>query len=135
MNRREILVGAGLALVTSRARADKPKPAAATPSPLVAAAMHCTQVGQACLRHCIAMLSGGETSMGACARAVADLVPAVQALADIAAGSSRHVAPLAKVVAEIAKDCKTECDKHPTMAPCKACGDACAALLGVIEKA
>jgi Cys-rich four helix bundle protein (predicted Tat secretion target) len=138
MNRRDMLVGAGLALVataSSRALADKPKPApVGGSSGLTAAAAHCEQAAQACLRHCLQMLSAGDTSMAGCAKAVADLIPAVHALAAISAGSSRHVGPLAKVVGEIAKDCKAECDKHATMPPCKACGDSCAALLAEIGK-
>jgi len=135
MNRRELLIGAGLAVAatTTRAFADKTKPAPASGG-LAAAAAHCEQAAQACLRHCLAMLPS-DASMQGCAKTVADLLPAVSALAAIAAGSSRHVAPLAKVVGEIAKDCKAECDKHASMPPCKACADSCAALLAEIAKA
>jgi Cys-rich four helix bundle protein (predicted Tat secretion target) len=134
-----MIVGAGLALAAaSVARADKPKsPSFATPATsggLAAAAGTCGRLAHACLRHCIAMLATGNPSMGACAKAVSDMIPAAEALEAIAAGNSRHVAPFAKVVAEIAKDCKAECDKHPTMEPCKACGDSCGALLAEIAK-
>lgn len=135
MKRRELLVGAGLALAAiTQAKADKPatKPAAA--GGLTAATAQCTRVAQACLRHCLAMLATGNPSMGGCAKAVTDLIPAVEALGAIAAGGSRHVAPLAKVVGEIAKDCKAECDKHVAMAPCKECGESCAALIAEIAK-
>ncbi len=136
MNRREMLVGAGLAIAAvATARADKPKAPAAPSAGLTVAAANCSRIAQACLRHCLAMLATGNGSMGGCAKAVADLIPAVDALAAIAAGGSRHVAPLAKLVAEIAKDCKAECDKHATMEPCKACADSCAALLAEIAKA
>jgi Cys-rich four helix bundle protein (predicted Tat secretion target) len=138
MHRRDLLVGAGLALAAtaaSRALADKPKPAPASGGAgLTAAAAHCEQAAQACLRHCLQMFGAGDTSMASCAKTVADLLPAVTALAAIAPGGSRHVGPLAKVVGEISKDCKAECDKHPTMAPCKACGDSCAALMAEIAK-
>jgi len=137
MKRRDLLVGAGLALAaTSRALADKTKPVAPSPIPggLAVAANNCSRIAQACLRHCLAMLATGNGSMGGCAKAVSDLIPAVDALAAIAAGGSRHVATLAKVVGEIAQDCKAECDKHPTMAPCKACADSCAALIGEIAR-
>ncbi len=140
MNRRELLIGAGLALTaTARALADKPtmSPAAAAAARLAgvaAAASHCVPVARACLNHCLEMFAGGNASMSGCARAVMDLAPAVEALAAIASTPSRHAAPLAKVVAEIAKDCKAECDKHLAMGPCKACADSCAALLAEIAK-
>jgi Cys-rich four helix bundle protein (predicted Tat secretion target) len=138
MNRRELIAGAGLALVAvATAHADKPapKPAApAAPGGLAVAAANCTRVAQACLRHCLAMLATGNPSMAGCAKAVADLIPSVEALGAIVPGGSRHVAALAKVVGEIAKDCKAECDKHTTMAPCKECADSCAALIAEIAK-
>ena len=137
MNRRDMIVGAGLAIAATAvtARADKPKTGSPVPANLPMAATTCIRVAQACLRHCLAMLATGNPSMGGCAKAVADLIPAVEALAAIAAGGSRHVAPLARVVAEIAKDCKAECDKHVAMAPCKACADSCGELIAEIAKA
>lgn len=140
MNRRDLIVGAGLTVATAlstRALADKPGGAAPAGKPtgeLTLAATTCTRIAQACLRHCLAMLATGNGAMGGCAKAVADLIPAVEALAAIAAGGSRHVGPLAKVVGEIARDCKIECDKHPSMAACKACADSCAALLVEIAR-
>ena len=137
MKRRDLLIGAGLALATaSKALAEKIKPVApaAIPGGLAVAASNCSRIGQACLRHCLAMLATGNGSMGGCAKAVSDLIPAVDALAAIAAGGSRHVGALAKLVGEIAADCKAECDKHPMMGPCKACADSCAALIGEIAR-
>ena len=138
MKRRELLIGTGMALAAvASASADKAVAKSVPSAPsggLTVATASCVRVAQACLRHCLAMLSTGNPSMAGCAKAVADLIPAVEALGAIAAGGSRHVSPLAKVVAEIAKDCKAECDKHATMEPCKACGDSCAALLAEIAK-
>jgi Cys-rich four helix bundle protein (predicted Tat secretion target) len=135
MNRRQLLVGALALGAASRAVADPKKAAPSTSGTgLAAAAAHCEQAAQACLRHCLAMLAS-DSSMAACGKAVADLVPAAAALAALASGSSRHTAALAKVVADVAKDCKAECDKHSGMAPCKACGDSCATLIAEIAKA
>jgi Cys-rich four helix bundle protein (predicted Tat secretion target) len=134
MNRRQLLVGALALGAASRAIADNKKSAPSTSGAgLASAAAHCEQVAQACLRHCLAMLAA-DSSMAACAKAVADLIPSVSALAALATGTSRHTAALAKVVGEVAKDCKAECDKHPSMAPCKACGDSCATLISEIAK-
>src|SRR5688572_13717637 len=115
MNRREMIVGTGVAVaaaVATRALADKPapKPVAPAAGGLATAATNCSRLAQACLRHCLAMLATGNPSMGPCSKAVADLIPAVDALAALAAGSSKHLPAFAKVVGEIAKDCKAECD-------------------------
>jgi Cys-rich four helix bundle protein (predicted Tat secretion target) len=137
MNRRELIVGgiaggiAGLALA-DKARAEKPTPAPG--AGLLAAATRCEQAARACLQHCITMLSSGNTALGPCARAVSDLLPAVNALVALAANASKNLSSFAKATGEIVKDCKAECDKHPTMPPCKACADACGALLAEIAK-
>lgn len=135
LNRRDLIAMAGAAIALSAA--DR---ASATPSPvgkadnaaIAAAAGSCATAAEACLRHCIAMLSSGNPSMSGCAKAVADLGPAARALAAIAPGGSTHVAALAAVVGQIAKDCKTECEKHLSMAPCKACAESCATLIAKI---
>lgn len=137
MKRRDLLVGAGVALAAvavTRAEAAPPTPKTPAGS-LVLAASACTRASQACLRHCLDMLAGGTSAMAACAKTVADLIPASEALAAIAAGGSSHTAALAAVVGQFAKECKVECDKHLAMAPCKACSDACAALLTEVGKA
>ena len=133
MKRRDLIVGAGMALAAVAAtRADAAPPAKAAPTNLVAAATNCTRASQACLRHCLDMLAAGTVAMAACAKSVADLIPASEALAAIAAGRGTHTAALATVVGQIAKDCKTECDKHLAMGPCKACSESCAALIAAI---
>lgn len=126
------IAGAAAALATTRADAAPPVGKIDTAA-ITAAANHCAAAAEACLRHCLAMLSSGNTSMAACSKAVADLGPAARALAEIAPGGSAHVGALAAVVGQFAKDCKAECDKHAMMAPCKACGDSCAALIAAIK--
>jgi Cys-rich four helix bundle protein (predicted Tat secretion target) len=134
MNRREMLTIAGAAAALVAARADAAPPVAKVDTAaLTTAANSCAAAAEACLRHCIAMLSSGNASMAGCAKAVADLGPAARALAEIAPGGSAHVAALASVVGQIAKDCKAECDKHLAMAPCKACSDSCGALIATIK--
>jgi Cys-rich four helix bundle protein (predicted Tat secretion target) len=135
MNRREMLtIAAAAAALASDKRADAaPPPAKTDDAAIAAAANNCAAAAEGCLRHCITMLSSGNTSMAACAKAVTDMGPAARALAAIAAGGSAHVGALAAVVAQIAKDCKAECDKHPAMAPCKACADSCGALIASIK--
>jgi Cys-rich four helix bundle protein (predicted Tat secretion target) len=133
MNRRELIIGtiAGGVALAANARAEKP------PAPgggIIVAATRCEQSARACMAHCIAMLSSGNTALGPCARSVSDLLPSVSALVTLAANASKYLASFAKATSEIVKDCKAECDKHPAMAPCKTCADACGALLAEIAK-
>lgn len=134
MNRREMIIGtiAGGVALAATARAEKPT--AAPGAGLLPAATRCEQAARACLQHCITMLSSGNTSLGPCARSVADLLPVVNALSALAANGSKHLAGFGKATGEIVRDCKAECDKHLTMAPCKACADACGALLAELAK-
>ena len=79
MNRREALLAAGVgaAAVALKARAAGETPAAGgPPSPLIAAAFACIQVGQACQQHCLLMLSKGDTSLAECATTIAAMLPA-----------------------------------------------------------
>jgi Cys-rich four helix bundle protein (predicted Tat secretion target) len=134
MNRREMLLGTALALVATKANADAPKANGPAKMDLANAASRCAAAASACLSHCLSMFASGDSSMSACARAVSDLGPTTQALAILAADGSRYTTALANLVADIAKDCKAECDKHAAMPPCKACADSCAALLAVLAK-
>ena len=136
MKRRDLLVGAGLALATAAVtRAEAAPPAAKSSSGLTAAAESCVRASHACLRHCLDMLATGNATMAVCAKAVSDLIPTSHALTALAASGSPHTAALAAVVAQVAKACKVECDKHLAMGPCKACADSCAALIAEVGKA
>ena len=93
---------------------------------LVAATSHCVTTGDACLNHCLTLLGQGEKELAACARTVRDTIAACTALRELAAANSPHVAAMAKVVADVCRGCKTECDKHSKHQPCRDCGEACA---------
>jgi Cys-rich four helix bundle protein (predicted Tat secretion target) len=90
-------------------------------------AAHCVAMGNDCLRHCLGMYRMKDTSMALCADAAFQLVAACAALNTLAAVNSEHTGHFATVVEMICNDCKTECDKFPKIAECKACGDSCKA--------
>ena len=101
---------------------------------LLESALHCARDGEACLGHCLEAFAKGDTSLAACARSVADLVPACTALAQLAALRSAHAATLAKAVMAICKDCEENCRKHADHHDfCKACADSCAACIKACE--
>ena len=93
---------------------------------LVAATSKCVTTGDACVNHCLTLLGEGDKELAACAKTVRDTIAACTALRELAAANSPHVAALAKVVADICRGCKSECDKHDKHQPCRDCGEACA---------
>ena len=86
---------------------------------------HCVSTGDACMRHCLGMLSMKDTSMAGCTNAAYQMMAACGALRTLAAVNSPYVPALAKVIAQVCADCQKECEKFPDVAECKACGDSC----------
>ncbi len=86
----------------------------------------CVETGEDCLRHCLAMLNGKDTSMAACTTSVIELVATCRALATLAAVNSTFTVAFAKTVATVCDACDKECQKFEAKyIECKACGDAC----------
>jgi len=137
MNRRELLVGAGaMALGSLALAAGKDKPGEAhhhdhdaTYAALAEAAAECVKRGEACTQHCLMMLGTGDTSMAACSLTSRDMLASTRALLTLASAGAKRTKDLAKVCADICRDCEAECRKHPQHAVCKACADACAHLV------
>ncbi len=137
MNRREVLdlvaavgftsvAGAAIAADSPPAHDMHKMPGMHDHAALVAATSKCVTTGDACLTHCLSLLGEGHKELAACAKTVRDTIAACTALRELAAADSPHVAALAKVVADICRGCKTECDKHHEHQPCRDCGEACA---------
>lgn len=148
MNRRDMLLTTGSMVVSAsigalacggrNATAQTPASAArGNGDPALAeAAYACIGKGQACLAHCINMLSAGDTSMAGCAPAVHDMHAVMQGLAAAAASGSRHLKELARVAMEFCKDCEAECRKHAGHhAVCKECMEACQRTIAACQKA
>jgi Cys-rich four helix bundle protein (predicted Tat secretion target) len=138
MNRRELLLGAAslvAAASTSSAFAmsdgshehhhhHSPNPNQA----LIDAASDCIQRGQICLSHCLDLLSQGDKEMGDCAKSVNQMLAVCTAIQQLASQNSKHLPGLAKIAAEVCRDCEESCKKHADKhEECKACRDSCAA--------
>jgi Cys-rich four helix bundle protein (predicted Tat secretion target) len=94
---------------------------------LAAAAQACLAKGEACLAHCIALLSAGDTSIAGCAAAVFDMHAVMSGLAAVAVSGGKRLAELSRVAADFCKDCEVECRRHEGHhAPCRECAEACA---------
>jgi Cys-rich four helix bundle protein (predicted Tat secretion target) len=133
MNRREVmLAGVGAVALGAVRRAEAAEPP--VPSGLVAAAFACIQMGQACQQHCLTMLSKGDITLAECAATIAAMLPACQAIAELAVQGSPRLKAMAVVCALLCRDCEKACRKHETHAICKQCADACAACAAQCDK-
>ncbi len=100
-----------------------------------AALAECTEKGEACLHHCIALLSKGDTSMAECAAAVNDMLAICRGMGVLAVSDSKHLAAAAKVCHDLCSDCAAACKPHAAHHDtCKACGEACEATMAEASK-
>jgi Cys-rich four helix bundle protein (predicted Tat secretion target) len=102
---------------------------------LVAAANECIAKGQACISHCMETVLTDDTTMGKCAFAVQQMLPVCTAMAYLAAYDSKRLKPMAETCVGVCEDCEKECRVHEEHQPeCRACADACAALIKEAKK-
>lgn len=95
-----------------------------------AAAQECIGTGRACLSHCFETFVAGDTTMAECARSVDEMLRVCDAFAWLAATDSKQLAPMARACIASCEYCEKECRVHEEhQAECKACADACAALV------
>jgi len=100
-----------------------------------AALADCTERGEACLQHCIAALSTGDTSMAECASAVNEMLAICRGMGVLAVSNSKHLAAAAKVCHSLCSDCAAACKPHSGHhATCKACAEACEATMAEASK-
>jgi len=102
---------------------------------LVAATNECIAKGQACISHCMETFRVGDTTMGECAFAVQQMLPVCTATAYLAAYDSKRLKSMAEACVGVCEDCEKECRVHQDHQPeCRACADACAALIKEAKK-
>jgi Cys-rich four helix bundle protein (predicted Tat secretion target) len=148
MNRREALLNGGAMVVSASLGAiacgAQNAVAQSATAPAVAAdgersildlAFDCQKKGEACADHCIRMLSSGDTSMAECIAAVRDMLPATEALARLAATSSKHLPAAARLAIEVCESCEAACRKHAQIhAVCRECAESCLHTIAVCRK-
>jgi len=143
MNRRDALkltaaaALAGTAALAADAKDAKPAPSPApAPNPaLLDALAHCQRTGAACLELAIGLLAKGDTSMAECSyttRAMISLCGSTEALARM---GNAHLKELAKVCAQVCRDCEKACKRHELHhVECKDCAQSCAACAAECDK-
>lgn len=102
---------------------------------LRAAVADCIAAGEACLAHCIEALGQGDTSLGACAAAVHDMLAICRAMGSLAAVNSSLLPKLATLCVDSCQRCEKECEPHVSHhSECKACFDACRVVVAEARK-
>jgi Cys-rich four helix bundle protein (predicted Tat secretion target) len=139
-SRRSLIAGAGLLVAAGalpgRALAQaavKTGPAKSPHQAIIEATKRCESVGNACLKHCQRLTRLGDKSIADCMRSVAVMLPVCVATNRLAQQDARRLQDLAKVCADVCRDCEAECRKHEFHhAECKRCAEACAATVKVL---
>ena len=102
---------------------------------LADASLACLKAGNACLAHCIGMVSNGDTSMAGCLASVTDMLAAMEALSKLAARGGKRFAETSKALVAYCEDCAVECQKHAEHhAVCKECYEACTRTVAALKK-
>jgi Cys-rich four helix bundle protein (predicted Tat secretion target) len=136
--RRALLAGAAalLAGIGPAPPASAQRAAAKTSShqAIIAATKRCETVGNACLKHCQRLTRLGDQSLADCMRSVTAMLPVCAAMNRLALQDAKRLKELAKVCADICRDCEAECRKHEFHhVECQRCAEACAATVKVLE--
>jgi Cys-rich four helix bundle protein (predicted Tat secretion target) len=91
-----------------------------------AATADCVEKGDACLQHCITLLSKGDTSMAECAAAVNVMLAVCRGMGTLAVSGSKHLQAAARLCVDVCSDCAAACEPHVGHHDtCKACHEAC----------
>jgi Cys-rich four helix bundle protein (predicted Tat secretion target) len=86
----------------------------------------CVEKGDACLQHCIASLSTGDTMMAECAAAVNQMLAVCRGMGTLAVSNSKHLKAAAQLCVDVCTDCAAACEPHVGHHDtCKACHEAC----------
>jgi Cys-rich four helix bundle protein (predicted Tat secretion target) len=94
---------------------------------LVDSSSACIAKGEACLAHCLVLLGEGDKSMADCSKSVNQMLAVCAALESLAAQNAPALPKMARVAAEVCKQCEDACRKHEKEhQECKDCAEACA---------
>ena len=140
ISRRELLLGMGAAAamtcagsaVSAMPEHDHSKHTAQLPG-LLDATNDCVDKGQRCITHCLVSFKEGDLALADCAAKVHEMQAICGAFSYLLAANSEYVKAYAGVCEQVCKDCETECLKHKEHVECKACADACAAVVDQIH--
>jgi len=139
-SRRSLLAGAGVLLsegaLAGPTWAQAAPKAGSVKSPhqaIIDATKRCENVGNICLRHRQRLTRLGDKSIADCMRSVSVMLPVCMATNRLAQQDAKRLRDLAKVCADVCRDCEAECRKHEFHhVECKRCAEACAETVKVL---
>ena len=140
LSRRDMLLGIGAAAtmayagqaVSAMKGHDHSKHAAQFPD-VLDAVNGCLDKGRRCISHCLVSFREGDTELADCASKVHEMQAICDAFAYLVAANSQYITAYADICTRVCQDCEKECRKHEEHIECKACADACAALVDQIK--
>lgn len=92
----------------------------------------CLNKGQRCITHCLVSFKEGDVALANCAAKVHEMHAICSAFSYLLAANAEYIKAYAPVCEQVCKDCKRECLKHKEHVECKACADACEAVVDQI---
>ncbi len=139
ISRREMLVGIGTAAAMAYAGSalsampghDHSKHSAQQPE-LLNAMNNCLDKGQRCIAHCLVSFQEGDVELADCASKVYEMHAVCSAFSYLLAANSEYIKAYAPICEQVCNDCEKECRKHEQHIECKACAEACAAVVDQI---
>lgn len=103
-------------------------------SELIHALTHCDATGEACLTHCLTLLSQGDASMAACARSVREMRAVCGAARTLMQSRSTLAAAQLAVCRDACSACQAACRPHiDHHTQCAQCAEACAHAIAAID--
>jgi len=93
----------------------------------------CLAKGQRCIAHCLVSFQEGDTELADCAAKVHEMQAVCGGFSYLVASNSGYMKDYAAVCKKVCNDCRDECLKHKEHIECKACADACEALVEQID--
>lgn len=140
ISRRDVLLGMGAAAavayagnaVSAMPGHDHSKHSSQHPG-LLEAVNDCLDRGQRCIAHCLVSFQEGDMALADCAAKVHEMQAVCGGFSYLVAANSGYISEYAKVCEQVCQDCEKECMKHKEHIECKACADACVALVDQIN--
>jgi Cys-rich four helix bundle protein (predicted Tat secretion target) len=139
ISRREMLLGMGAVAalaysgnaVSAMPGHDHSKHTVQQPD-LLDAMNNCLDKGQRCITHCLVSFKEGDITLADCAAKVHEMRAICDAFSYLLTANSVYVRAYAPICEQACADCKKECLKHKEHIECKACADACEAVIDQI---
>ena len=140
ISRRSVLQGLGAmatvayagAAVSAMPSHDHSKHSSQQPD-LLDATNDCLDKGQRCIAHCLVSFQEGDVELADCAAKVHEMQAICGAFSYLLAANSEYIKAYAPVCEQVCTDCEKECRKHEKHIECKACAEACAAVVDQIK--